>query len=320
MIPKPSLDPKGLAAKPLGFHIRQPVVAGIFYPGEKEALVRQISEFLKQTPEVKKQPVILIVPHAGYQYSGLIAAAGFKQLAEKGYSTVILLGVSHSAYFEGAALDENEAWKTPLGRVLIDKNLAKKIAEVDPRIFFSSPAHAQEHSLEVELPFLQLVLADFKIVPLLLGQADNEFLEVLADGLAKNITGDTLVVVSTDLSHYPPYEVANKVDRATIKAILSGDFQNFEATTSAQMVKNYPGLETCACGEKAVGAGMILAKKLGEGEWKLLRYANSGDLAGEKGRVVGYGAIGYFGKFKIKNEKELESTSKSLSKDKRGSY
>lgn len=305
--------------------IRQPAVAGMFYPGEENVLRENVKTFLnKVRPHPQKEGFlrVLIVPHAGYEYSGLVAAAGFGQLEGQDYSTVILLGGSHQAFFQGAVIDENDAWETPLGQVKVDKDLAKKIVDEVAEVSFSSQAHSQEHSLEVELPFLQSVLSDFKIVPILLGEADENLLKNLAETLSKNLSNDTLVLVSTDLSHYPPYEIANKVDKATIDSILTGDPKAFEATISSQMEKGYPNLATCACGEKAVKVGMILAQKLGKGKWELIKYANSGDLpagkagvpAGDKGRVVGYASIGYFqisnvkiqkSKIQIKNQKRL---------------
>lgn len=294
--------------------VRKPAVAGMFYPAEKNTLNSQIEGFFQEVPKKKEEDLfrILIVPHAGYEYSGQVAAYGFAQFKDADYSTVVLLGPTHQAYFQGAVIDESDVWETPLGKVEVDKDLAKKIAEIDPGISFSSQPHKGEHCLEVELPFLQMVLGDFKLVPILLGEIDETLLENLAVALVKNITENTLVVVSTDLSHYPPYEIANKVDKAIIDSILSGDPKNFEATISSQMEKGFPGLDTCACGREAVKVGMKLAQKLNKGEWKLLKYANSGDTAGEKGRVVGYASIGFYEKAKKSSELNKEEQEKLL--------
>ena len=278
--------------------VRRPAVAGRFYPGEKTVLGEKIKTFLNEVrPHSREEGFlkVLIVPHAGYDYSGQVAAYGFKQLEDKDFSTVILLGPTHRAYFQGAVIDGNDVWETPLGQVKIDKDLAKEIVNGVQGVSFSSSAHAQEHSLEVEIPFLQSVLDDFKIVPILLGEADESFLENLADVLSKNITPDRLVVISTDLSHYPSYQDANNIDQATIDAILTGGLNKFSATITEQMQKGYPGLDTCVCGEKAVKVGMMLAQKLGEGKWEVIKYANSGDVnIGDKNRVVGYAAIGFW--------------------------
>lgn len=294
--------------------IRQPAVAGAFYPGEKSLLEGKIKSFLNEVrPHSQEEGIlrILIVPHAGYDYSGQVAASGFKQIESKDYSTVILLGSSHQAFFQSAVIDENDVWETPLGQVEINQDLAQKIVDETQEVSFSSSAHAQEHSLEVEIPFLQSVLSNFKIVPILLGETDENFLENLATVLSKNITPETLVVISTDLSHYPTHEIAKQVDRATIDSILSGDPEKFENVIAEQIQKDYSGLDTCACGEKAVKVGMILAQKLGEGSWELIECANSGDVnIGDKSRVVGYGAIGYF----LKNSKTPKSQNSKINK------
>jgi AmmeMemoRadiSam system protein B/AmmeMemoRadiSam system protein A len=286
--------------------VRQPVVAGTFYPGTKEELEAQIETFFQNVPEEKEEKAlkILIVPHAGYEYSGQVAAFGFKQTQGKDYKKVILIGGSHQAFFEGAVIDESDDWETPLGKVGVDTDLAEKIIKESQNISFSSSVHAQEHSLEVELPFLQKTLSGFKIVPILLGETSGEFPEILAGFLAENISEETLIVVSTDLSHYPPYNVANEVDRKTVDSILSGELDNFSATISAQMEKGYPSLVTCACGHEAVKVGMVLAEKLRISDIRLLKYANSGDVSGDMSRVVGYAAIGFYQeKSKVKSQK-----------------
>lgn len=281
-------------------------MAGVFYPGAKRILEEKIDDFLKNTSEVKEKGHlrILIVPHAGYDYSGQVAAFGFKQIQGRDYKKIVLLGGSHQAFFEGAAVDENSYWETPLGKVEVDKGLAKKIVDFHPKIYFSSKVHAQEHSLEVELPFLQRTLSDFKIVPVLLGEINSKLLGILADALARNIDGEVLIIVSTDFSHYPPYEIANAVDKKTIDSILSGEVENFSATIVAQMKKGHPNLATCACGHEAVKVGMIVAYKLEISGIRLLKYANSGDLpVGDRTRVVGYAAIGFYGRSNIKYQK-----------------
>jgi AmmeMemoRadiSam system protein B/AmmeMemoRadiSam system protein A len=290
--------------------IRKPAVAGQFYPSEKSELEVQVSNFLSKASEEEEKGSlrILIVPHAGYEYSGQVVAWGVKQLTNENFSQVILLGSSHNAWYQGAAIDDHDVWETPLGPVEIDKNFCKSLIDQTEDVSFSASAHAQEHSLEVELPFLQKVLSEFKLVPVLLADADENLLDNLSIFLAGNLTEKTLVVISTDLSHYPRYEVANEVDKATIESILSGDPVNFDQTVSSLIAKGYPNLSTCACAEKAVKIGMKLAQKLGKGKWKLLKYANSGDTGGDKGRVVGYAAIGWYEKARSEelNKEEQE--------------
>ena len=297
--------------------IRSPAVAGAFYPGAKKELETQIEGFFRNVPEAKedKKLRILIAPHAGYDYSGQVAAFGFKQIKGQDYKKVVLLGGSHQAFFEGAVIDKSDVWETPLGQVAIDKDFAEKIVKACKGVSFSSSAHRQEHSLEVEVPFLQKTLEKFEIVPILLSQVSDDLLERLADALVKHIDEDTLVVVSTDLSHYPSYDVANEVDNKVIEGILTGGERALVASISAQMKKGYPNLATCACGEKAIRVGMILAKKLGISDVRLLKYANSGDVSGDTSRVVGYASMGFYkeisnikyqmSKTQIKNQKNL---------------
>jgi AmmeMemoRadiSam system protein B len=149
--------------------IRPPAVAGTFYPADEKVLSSQVEGFLDKTATAEKRPSILIVPHAGYRYSGQVAAFGFNQFLGSGVKRVIILGNTHKIPFSGAAVDDQGFWQTPLGRVEIDTDLASKIITASPQIFANQEYHQEEHSLEVEVPFLQKVLTDFKIVPILIG-------------------------------------------------------------------------------------------------------------------------------------------------------
>ncbi|MBU2592086.1 MAG: AmmeMemoRadiSam system protein B [Patescibacteria group bacterium] len=287
---------------------RPPAVAGAFYPAGKKELQKQIKDLLSANGQMPNDQMIklLIVPHAGYDYSGPVAAAGFNSIGDQKISRVILIGSSHQSWFEGAAIDQNDFWQTPLGKVEVDLEFGAKLTDQTAKIVFSSQLHSQEHSLEVELPFLQSVLNDFKIVPILIGSANKNTLEKLAGLISENFDSQTLVLISTDLSHYPNDETAKKVDQKTIEGILSGDTEKFEKNIQEQMSVGYPNLETCVCAEKAVIVGMLIARKLAketpgvspgspgvkEASWQLIKYANSGDSdIGDPGRVVGYAAI-----------------------------
>jgi MEMO1 family protein len=331
-------------------NVRQPSVSGTFYPADPTTLENKINGFLSSSNDQMdddQMVKLLIVPHAGYEYSGSVAADGFKQIENKQYDKVILIGSSHQSFFQGAVVDENTVWQTPLGKVNIDVAAAQEIVDADDNFNFNSSAHAQEHSLEVQLPFLQTVLDDFKIVPILFGQATDEDVNKLASTINQLLTPNTLILISTDLSHYPSYDIANSVDERTINSILNGNPEKFEQKVAEQMSEGYPNLDTCVCAEKAVKTGMIVAQKLAErglksantseianpttpnevanpttpnevanpttpnevanpttpnevanfssrsgiGGWKLIKYANSGDIVGEKGRVVGYAAL-----------------------------
>lgn len=274
--------------------IRQMAVAGSFYPqGEKE-LKSLVTQYLQAVPKGQNRNLkIIVVPHAGYIYSGRIAAVAFKQLQEQKIKNVILLGCSHQAYFSGAALWGKEPWQTPLGKLLVAEKLNQKIQKNELEIRNYEIAHFQEHSLEVQLPFLQTVLKnDFQILPILLGEVNIKTQKYLVQKIKEILDDETILVISSDLSHYPSYEIANQVDQKTVKAILTNEVSQFQKVIMNQMEKDYPNLVICACGQKAIEIGMMVAKEL-ELTPELLQYQNSGDISGEKDQVVGYAAIGW---------------------------
>ena len=279
--------------KPL---IREPAVAGQFYPAEKEALEEQVASFLAKAEPLNEEeaPNFLIVPHAGYPYSGPVAAQAFARVREGNFKTVILLGPAHQAYFSGAALDGNDFWQTPLGKVALDKEKISKLQDKEGGIIINSLPHENEHCLEVLLPFLQTVGGeDFKIIPILLGQADEAFLELLAQKISNVFDEQTLLVVSSDLSHYPPADLARAVDEQTVAAILSGKEEVFSKTLE-ELSQNYPQVATFACGQEAIRVGLKVGQALGIIKQKLLAVSNSGVVTGEKERAVGYAAIGFW--------------------------
>ncbi len=279
-------------------NVREPAVAGQFYQADKEELARQIDGFLAGA-EVKKPGgavLGLVVPHAGYEYSGQVAAWGFKQLKGTDIETVILIGNSHRAYFSGAAVYDKGYFKTPLGEVEIDADLAKKIIDEDKTIKADAAPHKDEHSLEVELPFLQQTLKNFKIVPILMGSGDLSDVEVLAQAISKNIIGkNVLVVASSDMSHYPLYKDANYADKKTYEAILSGNIDDLENALIALERENLTNAQTFLCAKDAVEVLMSVMQDAGVKDIELLKYLNSGDTAGEKLQVVGYSAIAFYG-------------------------
>jgi len=279
-------------------NIREPAVAGQFYPAESGELAKQVDDFLAEVPIEKSTGAILglIVPHAGYIYSGPVAAYGFKQLENEDIETVILIGNSHLAYFEGAAVYDKGYFKTPLGEVEIDESLAKEIMAENKKIKADMIAHQYEHSLEVEVPFLQRVLKNFKILPILMGSGSFDDVKILAKAISKNIADKNVIVVaSSDMSHYPPYEQANYADKKTYEAILTGEVEVLEKTIAQLEKENIANAQTFLCGQDAVEVLMLVMQDLGVKEIKLLKYANSGDTAGDKSQVVGYSAIGFYG-------------------------
>ncbi len=255
---------------------RPPAVAGLFYPAEPGALHRDVARYLTEAREFAYRPKAIIAPHAGYIYSAPIAASAYRLLEPlRGQiSRVVLLGPVHRVWVTGLALPGVEAFDTPLGTIPLDREAMAEIADL-PQVEILTAAHAREHSLEVQLPFLQEVLGSFKLVPLAVGGATPQD---VAEVLERLWGGDeTLIVVSSDLSHYLPYQTSNRVDKATAQAILD--------------------LRTDLAGEQACGAhpinGLLLAAKHHGLRPHLLDLRNSGDTAGDRDQVVGYGAFAF---------------------------
>jgi len=254
--------------------VRPEAVAGLFYPGQPEALRDMVANQLKEAAGANVNGRIrgLVSPHAGYVYSGIVAAAGYRQL-DPSFKTVILLGPSHRFPLSGASIPCVKAYRTPLG----DVPLAPLAVTLQASPLFESvpQAHRREHSLEVQLPFLQVTLKEFRIVPILTNNGDPK---ALAATLAPHIGEDTLVVASSDLSHYYPYEKAVSLDRlftAAVPALAFSDVTRCEA-----------------CGKQAVLTLMHIAKIKGW-EGMLIDYKNSGDTAGSKDQVVGYASVAF---------------------------
>lgn len=260
--------------------IRPAAVADMFYPGRATVLARDVSDMLDEARDrpgsAGSLPKALIVPHAGYVYSGPVAATAYARLkAGRGViSRVVLLGPVHRVPVRGLALPGADAFATPLGTVPVDTEAAAALRNL-PQVVVSAPAHALEHSLEVQLPFLQTVLGDFRLLPLAVGDASAQqvaqVLELLWGG------EETLIVVSSDLSHYLPYDTAKQVDAETARRILdlSVDIRHEEA-----------------CGGTPVNGLLLAARRHGLSP-ELLDLRNSGDTAGDRGRVVGYAAFAF---------------------------
>lgn len=254
---------------------RQPAVAGTFYPDDPAELRTAIERLLDAAPEAGgRAPKAVIVPHAGYVYSGPVAAHAYRALARDAalIRRVVLIGPAHYVPLDGAALPTVEAFLTPLGRVPLDGAACDALAAW-PGVMRSDRAHAEEHALEVQLPFLQVSLRDFAIVPLIVGEARHQdvadWLDVVWGG------AETRIVVSSDLSHYHAYETARRRDRATAMAIEMSDFSRI-------------GLDD-ACGAVPI-AGLLAAARPRGLAVRRLDLRNSGDTAGPRQRVVGYGA------------------------------
>ncbi|MBN1493030.1 MAG: AmmeMemoRadiSam system protein B [Candidatus Omnitrophica bacterium] len=274
--------------------IRKPVVNGAFYPNDADTLSHVIRKYLNEVTQkqLTTDPFILIVPHAGYVYSGPVAAYAYKEIDGVKYDTVIVIAFSHHTYYPGISIYDGEGYATPLGVVPIDQDIVKELKMRDPWFTYYPPAHAREHSLEVQLPFLQETVPDLKIVPLVMCDMSEKSARRLVDALYPIIADKkALVVISTDLSHYEPYNEAKMRDARTIDIITSLSLQ--------KCLEGVKGNKLDACGKGPLLAAMMLAEISGANEATVLKYANSGDTAGDKSRVVGYTSIAI-----IKNEGE----------------
>ncbi|HMK51705.1 MAG TPA: AmmeMemoRadiSam system protein B, partial [Thermodesulfobacteriota bacterium] len=245
-----------------------------------------------------------ISPHAGYMYSGQVAAYAYKLLEGTAFDSVVVLGPSHRYPFKGASLWDRGGFKTPLGIVPIDVELSKKLMEKRKEIRFIPEAHSQENSLELQVPFLQAVLKAFKLVPIAMEPDWSwETCQYLASAIAETVRGKkVLLVASTDLSHYYSYNIAVEIDRIFINHIDRFDIEGLNQDLRSN--------RTEACGGGPVVAIMLAAKMLGANRGKVLKYANSGDVTGDRSRVVGYAAAVFYktagGKEKMKEEKTKE--------------
>lgn len=263
-------------------NVRQPVVAGMFYPGSARELADDVGAMLRaaktslqsDTHASRQVPKAIVVPHAGYVYSGPIAASVYALLAPvaERIRRVVLLGPTHRIGVNGLALPNKTHFATPLGAVEIDREAAESLADL-PQVVVADPPHAQEHSLEVQLPFLQSVLPDFRLLPLAVGHASAEAVAQVLD----RIWGgpETLIVVSSDLSHYLPYAAAREIDGHTAARILD-------------CMPNISHDE--ACGATPVN-GLLLAARRHGLQSRMVDLRNSGDTAGDRSRVVGYGGF-----------------------------
>ena len=283
--PTPTFEPS---------EVRSPVVAGIFYPDDPEELVATVDDYLAQVERVEGEPIALIVPHAGYLYSGQVAAYAFKQVEGIEYEAVVVVGNNHrDPTFQNISVWAEGAFETPLGLIPVDGELAQALVAANERIVFGKKVHLYEHSIEVELPFLQRVCPDCRMVPVIVGEPSEENIEALSQALIKILTGKkALIIASSDLSHYPHRDDARRVDAATLTAIQSMEPDQLYATTEEMMSRGIPNLATCACGEGPILVAMIAAKGLGANQATILKYANSGDSPlGKESEAVGYGAV-----------------------------
>ncbi|MCM2272870.1 MAG: AmmeMemoRadiSam system protein B [candidate division Zixibacteria bacterium] len=269
--------------------VRRPAVAGTFYPANPVELTKTIAQMFAEVEKVSLsgRPIGLVAPHAGYLYSGKIAARAFKLLEGEEFDSVVLVSPSHTVFFKGSAVFPGEGYQTPIGVVESDKELATRIASIHPAVYFSSMGHASgstrgEHALEVQLPFLQIVLgATFKMVAIVMGDQEPDSIRALGEVLAGTLKdSNTLLIASTDLSHFHTEKAARKLDFAIQSAI-----EKYDPELLIDTLESGKGE---ACGGGPVAAVMMAARRMGAAEMKFLEYGTSAAVTGDFDEVVGY--------------------------------
>jgi AmmeMemoRadiSam system protein B len=264
--------------------IRRPILSGTWYPADPDRLSRLIHGFLSnvQRRRLEGDLKAMIVPHAGYRYSGQVAAHGYRLIQEKSPKRIILIGPSHRLAFQGVSVNMQGGYQTPLGVAPVDMDFGKKLIDGHPSIQWVPKAHAHEHSLEIQIPFLQSVLDDFSIVPILMGQQDYKTCQELSNTLARIMGHDqeTLILASTDLSHFHNDEKARELDDRFIQHVRSFDPKGLSTALASRQCE--------ACGGGPTVTVMLTAKALNADQSLILNYANSGDVTGDGSRVVGY--------------------------------
>lgn len=262
--------------------VRQPAVAGMFYPSSVYELEDELNNLLELTrSDFKPEKIFgLIVPHAGYLYSGKAAAKAYNLIRNGNYQTVVILSPSHREYFPGISVYNGEAYKTPLGEVPLNTAFRKKLLEHDGIIFEGLYGHRNEHAVEVQIPFLQMTLKDFTIVPLVIGDQRSENVYQLAEILSSIIDDSTLIVVSTDLSHFHTKAEADQLDSIVENRISNLDYEKLQ--------KEFETHKCEACGGGGIVTLLKLATLRNKNKVKILSRCDSGDVTGDEAEVVGY--------------------------------
>lgn len=285
-------DPPRSVAPP-----REPAIAGRFYPGAPETLRAAVQRHLDEAPPPgPERPIAIVAPHAGLVFSGRVAAVAWRSAAARPPDLVVILGTNHTAPgLRGVAASPDPGFRTPLGVVPVDREAVEALARLDPDVVLDGGPHAREHSVEIQLPFMQLLFPGAKLLPLVVGSPDPAVCDRLGRALGQLLRGrNALVVASSDLSHYPAAADAVAIDRRVLEAIASFDPARLRATLAAEEARGIAGLSTCACGDGPILAAMAAARALGATHGAVLAYAHSGDVpSGDPARVVGYGAVAF---------------------------
>jgi AmmeMemoRadiSam system protein B len=262
--------------------IRHQQVAGYFYPAEKDRLQKDIALMLQVAKTEKSFNKIfgIVSPHAGYIYSGKTAAYAYNLLKDKEYKTVIIISPSHAEYFPGISIYDGDSYETPLGLVEIDQQMVDKLVENSKIIFRGIQGHRKEHALEVQIPFLQSVIKNFKIVPIVMGDQGKMFVDELAEKIFEVADEKTLIVASSDMSHFYDVSEADRLDSIVEKRINDFDFE--------QLLKDLDNHECEACGGGPIAAMMKAASLKKINKSLVINRSDSGDITGDRSEVVGY--------------------------------
>lgn len=278
---------------------RHPIVNGLFYPDSKEELENTIQGYIERvdkdkvlkdvneqtglTGTGKRTPLVLIAPHAGYIFSGRVQAYSYCLIKDLDIQTAVIIGPAHQKNFKGISVNLDNAYKTPVGLIEVDLELSEQLVSQSSKMLLNEEAHLSEHSIEVQLPFLQIIHPDIQIVPVLIGEQSWETSEILKNAFISVIkkTGKKFIVIaSTDLSHYHSHVEAQTLDRVLINDIKKMDPRAF--------YKNIQEDNSEACGFGGILTGMMLANEIGEGKSAELLYMDSGEVSGDRNKVVGY--------------------------------
>ena len=274
--------------------VRKPAVAGSFYPDKAEALRAAIdASLVAARPPAAERPIALVAPHAGYVFSGQIAADAWRQAQPFDYDTIVILAPNHTEAFDGIALFRGDGFRTPLGVAAVDTALAAALMKEDGDVTWRDSVHAKEHAIEVHLPFAQRLYPDARILPIVVGTHDPARLARLGETLARLVADRrALIVASSDLSHYPAAADAKRLDLATLDAIATLDPDVVRRALAAVPASGVAEALTGACGEAPILVAIAAARALGATRARIVSYANSADSpAGDPKRVVGYGAV-----------------------------